>query len=870
MGLFSSKKKIFVGLSNSKIIEDGKAPQAIKDSVTAYISDSAKSNGAMDSSLVDYSNMAIDMSIVQGAKRLKRWVAKPERYSTVGSSVATLQPMTDNDIQNIVAEAIRRKYDTPVEFFYLNNLVYDYGHLTKQVLVDTKGYDPSTNKLTHNGVELYLEDATIKTQEPLKIEELFPFPFTALATPFREEDLTRTYQESNFEVNPEFQFDFFEAIGTNILTISNKEVITTTTVTVPAHTIPATETEPEQQVEEVVTVTEERGPVEVINNIPELDKVSQVFIDTTPEEIQISDTSTTDENGVITQVVVSHYFLHDNYECRYSFQGIYSDYIYSEDIAFEDLPTDEAIDYIEGVEEPDISIQIAYTYKSLNGERIIKYETLTEEYVSTLYTEGDLVAFGDFMPNLYFKHNFYFVDSNKNSLMYKQSKKYAKKLSLNFSDFSEEIRKEVKDQKPIIHAYLKFGVNYDSTNKADIEYMYNFFKKYFNYCDRDNIYPIGFEFEVATDYPIPGKPLNFKDKILTYNVEISKSSYFRGVAETPGVAGTYTTGNGTLPPPPRTDNSLGGFFKYYREVMLGHYKYFRYYITDTEYEEYRVFRLKASNHVKDGKWAESGGENSHLLIPVDFSVLKDIDGFRNKERFLYNSMYIEFLTYVVQKVKWYQRGAFKLLVFAISVVVSAFLGPAGMTLNALVTAAVVNLAVGVAINFAIKQLAKMLSPQMLKIVAGIIAIAGLAYGKFASAGAGSFSKAFTIIFMKANQFLSVSNQIIKATIQKQAAIFNEEAKEFKEKMKTLEDYKKANYKYITDTSLSYLNEQVHRYEPMIVGETITDMVARTLNTNPGLVTIDYIHGYVDYIITLPTVDETKYISLDEKEKDNAE
>ena len=45
MGLFSGKKKVYVGVANSKMIPDADAPQALKDSVTAYISNSGKVKG---------------------------------------------------------------------------------------------------------------------------------------------------------------------------------------------------------------------------------------------------------------------------------------------------------------------------------------------------------------------------------------------------------------------------------------------------------------------------------------------------------------------------------------------------------------------------------------------------------------------------------------------------------------------------------------------------------------------------------------------------------------------------------------------------------------------------------------------------------
>lgn len=864
MGLFSGKKKVFVGVANSKMIPDADAPQALKDSVTAYISDSGKVNGNPGASLVDYTLLGMEKSIVTGVKRLNRWVRKPGKYDSVGSVVGELYTLSDSDVRDRISDEIQSRYTQPLTFYYLNNLFYDFGHFTRQVLIDRYSYNPTENSLIYKDIPLYLEDAEIHTVEPVALEELVGPGFTSGYTPYRERDVTRLYKAEDIVVDPDIQFDFFEVTAVNTLTIVTTKSITQTIVTTPGAT---PEDEPIVETTEVATV---------VINIPELGLVSSVYIDTVATEETVSEETTVDETTqVSTTVKELLYITTENYKCTYSFRDTFSSYFYSQNMDWTTMTDEEIKAVIDNITEPAIRIQVGYEYETAEGNKEIVYKTLTDTETSYVEDGEGKKPFGTFLPMLYIKRNFKFVEADTSPDFYKESKAYAKKLNLTFKDIVNQIKEEVNDQDKIMQTYLKFGVDYNSTSPEDLLYLHGFFKKYFKFCDIEDTYNMDFVYEPDTAYKVPGRQLRFKDKVTSHSIFCNSLAIVYGSGSDVEV-GTITTGRGIDPPEPEPEESSGSkwgskWVWFFRNLIRNRrYKYFRKQITETTYEEVRVYKMGADVYVSSGKSAHPGQDDgSALLIPVDFDVVKSIKGFKHKEKFLYSCIYIEFLTYVVQKVKWYQRGIFKLIVFAVSVAITVFTGGAGVTVASVLMAAVTNFAIGLAIDFAIKQLSKLLSPELLKVVAVLVAAAGLAYGKFAAKGVESLSKAFTIMFMKANIFLDASTKLIKATLVKQGEEFKKEAEAFKEKMKKLEDYRKANTKYISDTSLSYLNEQVHRYEPLILGETLDAMLARTLNTNPGLVTIDYIHGYVDYILTLPNVNETKYKSLEEKEEDDA-
>ena len=369
MGLFSGKKKVYVGVANSKMIPDADAPQALKDSVTAYISDSGKVNGDPGASLVDYTLLGMERSIVTGVKRLNRWVRKPGKYDSVGSVVGELFTLADSDVRDRISDEIQSQYTQPLTFYYLNNLFYDFGHFTRQVLIDRYSYDPTENSLVYKNTPLYLEDAEIHTVEQVDLEELVGPGFTSGYTPYRGRDVTRLYKAEDIVLDPNTQFDFFEVTGVNTLTVVTTKSITQTVVTTPGAT------------------PEEYNSETVVNNIPQLGLVSSVYIDTVATEETVSETTTVDETTqVSTTVKELLYITTENYKCTYTFRDTFSSYFYSQNMDWTGMTDEEIKAVINNIVEPDIRIQVGYEYETLEGDKEIVYKTLTDS--ETDYVEA--------------------------------------------------------------------------------------------------------------------------------------------------------------------------------------------------------------------------------------------------------------------------------------------------------------------------------------------------------------------------------------------------------------------------------------------------------------------------------------------------
>ena len=113
-------------------------------------------------------------------------------------------------------------------------------------------------------------------------------------------------------------------------------------------------------------------------------------------------------------------------------------------------------------------------------------------------------------------------------------------------------------------------------------------------------------------------------------------------------------------------------------LLTGSYYWFRYYITDTLYEEIRVTNLKSQYRVSGGYWTTMDGHNDVLIIPIDRAISKDM-GLLKRERLYARSLHIVFNSMVVTKLKWYQTGIFQVIMIIVAVVIAFWDG--GYTLT---------------------------------------------------------------------------------------------------------------------------------------------------------------------------------------------
>lgn len=98
---------------------------------------------------------------------------------------------------------------------------------------------------------------------------------------------------------------------------------------------------------------------------------------------------------------------------------------------------------------------------------------------------------------------------------------------------------------------------------------------------------------------------------------------------------------------------------------------------------YDVLGLAQTNHVYKGKvvsidsnTAMNDKDECSLLVPMHLNVLKKLS-LKHRCQVCTENMYIIFNCYVVKKIKWYQKGIFKILIGIVLAIASVIFAPAG-------------------------------------------------------------------------------------------------------------------------------------------------------------------------------------------------
>ena len=167
MGIFSSKKKTYVGISNSRLYEGKEIPNSIKDSTAGYIRDIGDgSNG--DNYIADYNNLAMDSSIVSNIRRATNFVNNNDthnynKFDATQKSIKEPDNLEDN-IRNLLLTVLPNYYENPtinyVEYNYL-----DISHIVKVILDIEYGWNSFNNTMFYNGLTGWLYSVDIHLKE---------------------------------------------------------------------------------------------------------------------------------------------------------------------------------------------------------------------------------------------------------------------------------------------------------------------------------------------------------------------------------------------------------------------------------------------------------------------------------------------------------------------------------------------------------------------------------------------------------------------------------------------------------------------------------------------------------------------------------
>ena len=349
-------------------------------------------------------------------------------------------------------------------------------------------------------------------------------------------------------------------------------------------------------------------------------------------------------------------------------------------------------------------IQACYTYV-VGAVTHIAY--LTYEHGSgTISALDDLfemsVATGKFYPRLYSRLNSQSLPTtlSTSSAEYKSSKKLAKLMGIDWVEWSASLHSSIEDIGDVRQIFLTLAAPMNTTDPVIIEYQYRYWQKMY-----DELTTNVTTGALAGTGARIGKVLEIKDTKYTNYIGFNAVN----VTTVTGTIGAVGTCNSEYVNAKRVWNathyaastgrgaySLGG-----SPALPAHHVY-RYQDTLTTYKEVKVFGA-GSTHSFEGFFTSSAGTDDNLVIPIDKTVVVYLSS--NEKEILFGKCFylVVNLTKVI-KTKWYARGAFKVVLVVVAIVL-AFAGQAPLSAKilAFVVAVTVSVAVSVIITYLIKK-----------------------------------------------------------------------------------------------------------------------------------------------------------------------
>ena len=293
------------------------------------------------------------------------------------------------------------------------------------------------------------------------------------------------------------------------------------------------------------------------------------------------------------------------------------------------------------------------------------------------------------------------------------------------------------------------------------------------------------------------------------------------------------------------------------KVRTGSLCILKHQISEVQYEVIEIKNLRSRTII--------GGEvpevTSQILIPLKFDIVQSLNNF-DEEKVLLDSIHLCIYAYHEEEIEWYQSSFFKFLLIAGSIFIAVFTGQyelVGLALSGaaagsywLLIGLITEILAIVAINYTILWLAEELG---LDITAALLIISyvtftvytgGLGTGEMAYLpfAEGMLKAASSIIMIEAQEI-----QLELEELKYESEIFDEELQNRQEELENARDLLGSeNYAF---DPLFILNIGIY-FDPK---ETPDTFYERTLNFDPGSLTLEAVDVYVEAALTLPKVDQ---------------
>ena len=906
--MFSRKTRLFGGVSNSRLFKDREFPRALKDSTASYIKDQPNMTNPGAINIWDYNNMGIEQSIVPKFRKAARYVQTDGYITNSGYKTSAVLEGDIDKVRKAIEDEMDKEVGSSLIINYMLLEYVDYAHLIRQILIEDYAYSPISNSLTIEGQDYWLSDAVLYLFERQDIDPI-GYSFTAPEVPGRVWDTTRPYTDWVYaediskiprynprtekveQVYPASYYAFKELAALSLIEKYTHEFYETTdTVTTTTTTI-----DPETDEEITETTTVVKGPVitDIYNNVPSISTVNE-YRTVLEEEYSEVIKDTPEEKIVrVTKKYDSSYYP------QTLIKGIHTvellDY-------FEETPRipemgewhegdddQDVSDYIEefenGLDKGDIFgssyiISISYSYINTDEERVETYRTLVDNRkpdtpLGDILTRYDTIInesltftdVGFYMPEIFYRQFTENLDENTRARQYRYYKKYSEKLGIKYDPFIDDLyegmmeesgdKSKSKDNWSKVRSVcVVFGIDIHTKDPFLYAYLFEFFKVH---CDRtqgESINPakkIVVKDSWSTDeYGWSSSTRKIVTKSILKEGEVFKEDTF------------YDKKTDIRRPESSDDDNIFERLKIIRVTILTKQ------ISPTECEVIEILNYKRDIRITDKKWISSTNskehENATLLVPVSPALLlRTYRSFKDKEAAIYKSMYVEFITYVKKKEKWYETSAFKFITIAVGAAIGLMYPPAFLAGAAMSTAAtiavsiIISTAINIAISYAIKLIVKAFGLENSRLAAIVIAVAAIAFGAYSAMGnLASLMKSFMLFFNKITVYMiQAANGLLNEVSVLIGVEMEEEAKSNKQKLKDLETHADNMFGYLVDDTGDYGANNRNYISPLInLGMSIDQIMSEATNYNRMSDVIEYTHNYPDYILALPTLEET--------------
>lgn len=459
---------------------------------------------------------------------------------------------------------------------------------------------------------------------------------------------------------------------------------------------------------------------------------------------------------------------------------------------------------------------------------------------------------GTYFPFIYYRLNKQAQDTDKNAQHYKDSKRLLKKLGMDYDQISTAINTN-PDIKDVEQAILMFAVPANTTNPIERRYLFDYFNAL--YLAQVPGERTSSETQSKLQRVMSAVLGDQSPDIVIQDSQFKMALRNRGifkrlVAGSIGQVGAYDSGFALGGTTLEVFNPQTGLAESVVTPMNHHY--FRKQISKAYYAEIQVASLETQFFIWNGYNTIGDETDNILVVPLDHSITEHYP--LPKRELLYaRSLHHVFNSRVVTKLKWYQRGWFKVLLVVVAIVVTIYTyGSTAQTFGALLSAGAYSAAAILVAQVVLQVVvARALFRLFVKAVgaefAFLLAIAAVAYGATEVLDAGSLAGA-----PFAQELLALSTGIMSAVGDAYTAELSDLMGEYSDWQKFAQEQTAT-----LEKTKSLLDQRVALDPFVIFGETPDEYYDRTIHAgNIGVLGIAAISSFVDMSLTLPKIHQT--------------